>query len=664
MIAQRSGSIINMASAQGHIGLDGWTAYAGAKGAVMSMTRQMAVEFGPHNVRINSISPGTINTPMNVKVVADLGDHVARAWVKMHPIGRIGDAGRDRRGGDLPRQRRRRLHHRHRPPRRRRPDRRPPLRPRPGVSHAARRGSKPRENHQLSSPRRRGPSNHRRFRTRVCFDPFEASDLHQALKQAAIERDANLPLEGRSKVDGPKASRGRLAIVLWIRHPNRTSATADHRKIMNEAVTPKALAGVTILDFSHLLQGPFATQLLADMGADVIKIERAGAGDMFRSMTFFAKWVGGSESPNFLAWNRNKRSIALNLKSPKVHAIIMEMAKHADVVVQNFRPGVLAKLGYGYEDFKAVNPRIIYCSGSGYGEEGPYVDRPGQDMLIQGLAGLIANTGRGDEAPVPAGAGLADQIGAMNMVYGILSALYWREKTGKGQKIEVNLLAGMLAHLAQEYVAVLNLGEDFVRPNSGIGHPGMQAPFGIYETSDGARLDRDEPVQDALRDAERAAALAVYDDLKTLFDKRDEVWEKVNAETSKFTTADLLEAAARRRHLVRRGEGHPPRRGGPAGQAHGHAHQLRAPDRRHRPRRVAGREDERDTGDHRPPGAARRPARPRNPRRVRRAEIRDRSPRRLRRHDGANRMRLAMARSQLCQTRCIGCIRDAGPLRQ
>ena len=131
----------------------------------------------------------------------------------------------------------------------------------------------------------------------------------------------------------------------------------------------KALEGVTILDFSHLLQGPFATQLLGDMGANVIKIERAGAGDMFRSMTFFAKWVGGSESPNFLAWNRNKRSIALNLKSRKVHAIIMDMAKKADVVVQNFRPGVLARLGYGYDDFKAVNPRIIYCSGSGYGEE-------------------------------------------------------------------------------------------------------------------------------------------------------------------------------------------------------------------------------------------------------------------------------------------------------
>ncbi len=303
----------------------------------------------------------------------------------------------------------------------------------------------------------------------------------------------------------------------------------------------KALSGVRILDFSHLLQGPFATQLLADMGADVIKIERAGPGDLFRSMTFFAKWVGGSESPNFLAWNRNKRSIALNLKSRAVHAIIMRMAKDADVVVQNFRPGVMARLGYGYEDFKAANPAIIYCSGSGYGEEGPYLERPGQDMLIQGLVGLATNTGRGDGPPVPAGSGMADQIGAMNMVYGILSALYYREKTGKGQKIEVNLLAGMLAHLGQEYCAVLNLGEDFVRPNSGIGHPGMQAPFGIYETRDHRYVSIAMSPFKTLYETLEAPGLAVYDDLSTLFAKRDEVWAHVNAETRKFAMDDLLD---------------------------------------------------------------------------------------------------------------------------
>ncbi len=221
--------------------------------------------------------------------------------------------------------------------------------------------------------------------------------------------------------------------------------------------------------------------------------------------------------------------------------IIMEMAKNADVVVQNFRPGVFDKLGYGYEDFKAVNPRIIYCSGSGYGEDGPYVDRPGQDMLIQGLAGVASTTGRGDQPPVPVGSGFSDQIGAMNMVYGILSALYYREKTGKGQKIEVNLLAGVLAHLNQEYVAVLNLGEDFVRPLSGIGHPGMQAPFGIYQASDGGYVSIAMSPFKTLYTVLEAPHLAVYDDLKTLFDKRDEVFEKVNAETRKFTSQELLE---------------------------------------------------------------------------------------------------------------------------
>lgn len=302
----------------------------------------------------------------------------------------------------------------------------------------------------------------------------------------------------------------------------------------------KALDGITILDFSHLLQGPFATQLLADMGANVIKIERAGAGDLFRSMTFFAKWVGDGESPNFLAWNRNKRSIALNLKSRKVHAIIMDMARTADVVVQNFRPGVLDKLGYGHDDFRAVNPGIVYCSGSGYGESGPYVDRPGQDMLIQGLVGLMAGTGRADQPPVPLGAGLSDQIGAMNMVYGILSALLYKARTGKGQKVEVNLQAGLMAHMNQEYVAVLNLGQDFVRPLSGIGHPGMQAPFGVYQTRDGHWITIAMSPFKVLHGVLEAPELAAYDDLKTLFDKRDEVWEAVNARTRAYDRDDLL----------------------------------------------------------------------------------------------------------------------------
>ncbi|MEM1285009.1 MAG: CaiB/BaiF CoA-transferase family protein [Pseudomonadota bacterium] len=306
-------------------------------------------------------------------------------------------------------------------------------------------------------------------------------------------------------------------------------------------MTDKALSHIKILDFSHLLQGPFATQMLADAGADVIKIERPGSGDMFRSLTFRNKWVGGSESPNFLAWNRNKRSLALNLKSPEAHAVIMKLAETADVVVQNFRPGVMARLGYGYEHFKSVNPRIVYCSGSGYGEDGPYVNRPGQDMLVQGLTGIMAATGQADQPPTPVGAGFSDQIGAMNMVYGILTALLWREKSGKGQEVKINLLAGMLAHQNQEMVMAMNFGEDFERPNSGIGHPGMDAPFGTYPTKDGWVTIAMSPFNTLVGVLGNDDLLA-YDDPESLFAKRDEVWRKIAVETAKWSTADLMEA--------------------------------------------------------------------------------------------------------------------------
>ena len=306
-------------------------------------------------------------------------------------------------------------------------------------------------------------------------------------------------------------------------------------------MTDKALSDFTVLDFSHLLQGPFATQLLADLGTNVIKIERPETGDLFRSLTFRNKWVGGAESPNFLAWNRNKRSLALNLKSPDARDVIMKLAETADVVVQNFRPGVMARLGYGYEDFKAVNPRIVYCSGSGYGEDGPYLTRPGQDMLVQGLTGIMSATGQSDNPPTPVGAGFSDQVGAMNMVYGILSALLWRERSGDGQEVKINLLAGMLAHQNQEMVMAMNFGEDFQRPNSGIGHPGMDAPFGAYPTQDGWVTIAMSPYKTLIGVLGNLELLR-YDDPEKLFSKRDEVWRMLANETEKWKTADLIEA--------------------------------------------------------------------------------------------------------------------------
>lgn len=303
----------------------------------------------------------------------------------------------------------------------------------------------------------------------------------------------------------------------------------------------KALSDITILDFTHLLQGPFCTQLLADMGANVIKVERPGAGDLFRSMTFNNKWLGGSESPNFLAWNRNKRSLAVNLKSPEAKAVLYKIAETADVVVQNFRPGVLKRLGFGYDDFRKINPSIIYASGSGYGEEGPYLDRPGQDMLIQGLTGLAAATGRGDGPPVPVGSGFSDQVGAMNLVYGILTALHWRSRTGEGQEVKVDLLSGMLAHQGQEMLMAMNFGQNLTRPKSGIGHPGMDAPFGIYPTRDGHVSIAMSPFK-TLVGVLGDEALLRYDDPGQLFDRRDEIWAEIAALTVTWTTAELMEA--------------------------------------------------------------------------------------------------------------------------
>lgn len=302
----------------------------------------------------------------------------------------------------------------------------------------------------------------------------------------------------------------------------------------------KALAGIKVLDFTHLLQGPFATQMLGDLGADVIKIERKGSGDGYRQWTFLEQWIGGTESPCYLAFNRNKRSLALNLKSEEAKEAIYKLVLESDIVLENFRPGVMAKLGFGYEDLKRINPRIIYCSSTGYGQDGPYVNRPGQDLMIQSLSGLITLTGRKDAPPTPLGTGIADQLGAYNIIYGLLSALYYREKTGKGQKLEVNLLQCLLTHQLQEFAVTLNTGKLFERPMSGIAHPGQRAPFGIYQTSDGYMCISVNPIS-VLAEVIGDAGLNEYDDPQVLYDKRDEIFYRIQASIVMKSTSYWIE---------------------------------------------------------------------------------------------------------------------------
>ena len=310
-----------------------------------------------------------------------------------------------------------------------------------------------------------------------------------------------------------------------------------------------ALSGLKVLDFSHLLAGPFATQILGDYGATIYKIERAEIGDDYRRWHFFNKKVAGTEAATFLSWNRNKRSLAIDMKSPKGKEIIYNMTKDCDVVIQNFRPGVMDKLGYGYEDLKKINPKIIYCNGSGYGRTGPYAKRPGQDLLIQGMSGLTQNTGRANGPPVPVGAGMADQLGSYNMVIGILAAIYYRDQSGKGQEIEVDLLSCLLQHELQEFVAVLNLNQEFERAESGIGHPGTAAPFGVFKTKDGylsiaiatlellAEVLEDETISSKYKDDGPKGAFGS----EIQFTKRDEIFDHVEIRTKNYTTQYLLD---------------------------------------------------------------------------------------------------------------------------
>lgn len=303
----------------------------------------------------------------------------------------------------------------------------------------------------------------------------------------------------------------------------------------------QALSGIKVLDFSQLLQGPFATQMLGDLGADVKKIERYKTGDIYRSMTFFNKWIAEDESPCFMAWNRNKRSIALNLKSEQAKEIIFKLAKDADIVMENFRPGVMERLGLGYEDFKKVNPGIIYCSSSGWGASGPYLNNPGQDLLVQSVSGAVMTSGKKSDGPVAIGTALCDQVNALNAVYAILAALYYREKTGKGQEIKTNLLSSAIAFQMQDYFTILNMDTKFERPDSGIGHPGNPAPFGTYRTSNGYIAIAMSPWEKIVKVA-GDESLMEYNDPQTLYDKRDEIYYRLQGIFIRKTSVEWLEA--------------------------------------------------------------------------------------------------------------------------
>ncbi|HEU4976283.1 MAG TPA: CaiB/BaiF CoA-transferase family protein [Baekduia sp.] len=281
------------------------------------------------------------------------------------------------------------------------------------------------------------------------------------------------------------------------------------------------LSHLRVLDFTALVQGPMATQVLGDLGADVIKFERVG-GEWMRSWGILNGRSHG-EMDSFLAFNRNKRSVSADLKDPAVRERILELAADADVVVENFRPGVMDRLGLGYDDFRAVNPEIIYASSSGYGQTGPYVKRPGQDLLIQALSGLMFLSGRADDPPTALGVGIADQYTALHIVIAVLAALAHRTETGRGQKVEVDLFSCTVAMQQQELTFYLNHGFVPERPKENLGSVWATAPFGIYGTSDGHIAIAMTPCP-VLAEALGLPWLAQYDTLDKMVESRADIY--------------------------------------------------------------------------------------------------------------------------------------------
>lgn len=204
-----------------------------------------------------------------------------------------------------------------------------------------------------------------------------------------------------------------------------------------------ALDGLTVLDLTRVLAGPFCTMMLADMGANIIKIEQAGKGADERQMGPFQN----GESAYFMNLNRNKKGLSLNLKSEKAKEIFKELVKKADIVVENYRPGTMEKLGLGYDVLKEVNPRIIYAAVSGFGHYGPYSKRPGYDIIAQAMSGLMSTTGWPGGHPTRSGTAMGDVLGGLSCAIGILSAVYNRSHTNQGQKVDVALVDSSVASL-------------------------------------------------------------------------------------------------------------------------------------------------------------------------------------------------------------------------
>lgn len=306
---------------------------------------------------------------------------------------------------------------------------------------------------------------------------------------------------------------------------------------MGDEIRP--LEGLLVVDFSQFLSGPSASLRLADLGARVIKIERPDGGDLCRRLYISSIEVDG-DSTLFHSINRNKESFTANLKNPEDRERVCELLKQADVMLQNFRPGVIEKMGLDYDSVAKMNPRLVYGEITGYGKVGPWRNKPGQDLLVQSLSALPWLNGDADDVPVPFGIAVVDLFAGAHLAQGVLACLVRRGVTGKGGRVEVSLLESILDFQFEVLTTYMNDGGKLPQRSAvNNAHAYLGAPYGIYATADGfIALAMGSVVR--LGELLGCPTLLVYSTTKILFDERDTIKQILAEHLATQSTAHWL----------------------------------------------------------------------------------------------------------------------------